>query len=213
MAGIRVALADDHPIYRQGLYAALETIPGVEAVGEASSCRELASLVTKTFPDVVLLDVRMGEDNGLAAVEKIRETSPRTRVIAITAYDDEEILTAAVQAGVDGFLVKDAGLDDLAAAIRAVASGKGFISPSATKQFLQLAAKLINQARGPQAATSIECLTPREKEVLALAREGLTNRQIADRLLISENTVHNHLINIYRKLGLTRRRQLLASNQ
>ncbi len=213
MDAYRVALADDHPIYRKGLKAALETFQDIAVCGEAQSCPETITVVGREKPHILLLDVRLHEENSLTRVMRIKEISPRTKVIALTAYGDQHIIMTAIRFGVDGFLLKDTGIAELVQCIRAVGGGKSFLDPTVTQVVFAALKKFLDRDSSTPNAMDEDILSPREREVYILVRAGLSNKKIADHLSISSNTVHNHLVNIYRKLGVSKRRQVLEMTE
>lgn len=198
MSGIRLLVVDDHSIVREGLRAFIRTLPELELVGEASNGREAVTLATTLLPDLVLMDLVMPVTDGVAATAEIKRVAPDVRVIALTTFAEADLVLRAVQAGADGYLLKDVDVRDLAQAIRAVCNGQPYLHPEATRHLLR------STARPEQAP---EQLTRREQEVLALVARGLTNRQIADGLMISEKTVSVHVSNLLAKLGLESRTQ------
>ena len=192
-AGLRVLLADDHPVVREGLRAMLEPTPGITVVGQAASGEEAVVLVARLAPDIVLLDLRMGGMDGVAATERILRDSPGTRVVILTTYDDDADILRAVEAGASGYLLKGSSPAELVDAVRAAAGGATVVTPS-------LAGKLFRAK-----ATETPPLSDREIEVLRLVGRGLTNAEISRRLFISEATVKTHLLRTYRKLGVSDR--------
>lgn len=209
MAVIRVVLTDDHPIYRKGLKAALETFPDIKVIGEGHCCQDAITLVGREKPEILLLDVRLHEENSLTRVKRIKEISPGTKVIALTAYGDEHIILTAIRFGVNAFLLKDRGIEELVECIRAVSEGKSFLDPTVTEIVFSSMRKFMDHDVSTPTFVDEEILSPREREVFILVRAGLPNKKIAEHLYISSNTVHNHLVNIYRKLGVSKRRQVL----
>jgi DNA-binding NarL/FixJ family response regulator len=183
---------------------------GLEAdfavVGEAASGREAVAQATRLRPDVVLMDVLMDEVSGIDACREIKSAFPETRVLMLTSHDAAQAVEASVLAGASGYLLKNGGRDDLLKGIRAVARGESLLSPSITAQVLDRFADLSRKEREREN----DVLSEREKEVLVLVARGLTNRQIAAELVISENTVRNHLSHILDKLDLSRRSQVAA---
>ncbi len=199
---IRVAIADDHAVVRQGLRTFLELQEGMDVVGEAADGEEAVALVERTAPDVVLLDLVMPRVDGLEAIRRIRERAPATRILVLTSFADDRTVLPAVRAGAAGYLLKDVQPPELAGAIRTVHAGEALLAPSvATMLVEQLAAEDGDDAeRGGH-------LTPREREVLALVARGRANKAIALDLGVSERTVKTHVSNILGKLNLTDRTQ------
>lgn len=196
---VRVAVVDDQELFRRGLTMLLGIEPGIEVVGEAGDGVEGVALAVSTVPDVVLLDVRMPKQSGIEACVAIKEAVPMTKIIMLTVSDDEADLYEAVKSGASGYLLKDSSIEEVAQGIRVVADGQSLISPS-------MAAKLIDEFKtmstpDRNAATALK-LTDRELEVLRLVARGLSNRDVASELAISENTVKNHVRNILEKLQL-----------
>lgn len=194
MPRIRVLLADDHPVVREGLNGMLSADPGTEVVGEAGSGAEAVALARACRPDVVLMDLRMPGGDGVEAIRRITAELPATRVMVLTTYDTDADILRAVEAGASGYLLKDTPRAVLADAIRATARGETVLAP-------QVARRLVSRARQPQR----ESLTPRETAVLALAARGLTNAEIGRELFISEATVKTHLLRTFTKLGVSGR--------
>jgi len=197
---IRVLLVDDHAVVRRGLRGFLELLDDIEIVGEAGDGREALDAARTLLPDVVLMDLLMPELDGVAATAAIRNELPAVEVVALTSFVEEERVTAALEAGASGFLLKDADADDVAAAIRAAHRGEVHLAPA-------IGALLARQVRDRATATPAEPLTEREREVLGLVGRGLSNRAIADRLAITERTARTHVSNILGKLGLSSRTQ------
>ena len=196
---IRVAVVDDHELFRRGLTMLLEVEDGIEVVGEAGDGVAAAELAASAVPDVILMDVRMPKRSGIEACVAIKEVAPSAKIIMLTVSDEEADLYDAVKNGASGYLLKDSSIDDVGQAIRVVADGQSLISPS-------MAAKLLDEfkqmSRSDRQPVSGPRLTDRELEVLNLVAQGLNNRDIAKRLFISENTVKNHVRNILEKLQL-----------
>jgi two-component system, NarL family, response regulator LiaR len=205
---IRVAIADDHAVVRQGLRTFLELQDDMEVVGEAVDGADAVALVERTSPDVVLLDLVMPHVDGIEATRRIRERSPEARILVLTSFADDHTVLPAIRAGAAGYLLKDVQPPELAAAIRTVHAGDALLAPAvATMLVEQLAAE--DGHGGPPAAPREERarLTPRELEVLAELGRGRANKAIAFELGVSERTVKTHVSNILGKLGFTDRTQ------
>lgn len=190
---LTVVVVDDHPVVRAGLRGLLEANGGFDVLGEAATTADAVDLVRRTSPDVVLMDLQLGEDDGVDATRRIIDLGIRTKLLILTTYDTEADILRAIEAGASGYLLKDAEPEVLAAAIRQAAAGETVLAPV-------VAARLVERMRRP----TME-LTHRELEVLGLAADGLANRQIAQRLFLSEATVKTHLVHIYGKLGVDNR--------
>lgn len=191
----RVVIADDHTIVRQGLRSLLSAAGGFSVVGEAADGREALAVVERLQPEVLLLDLSMPGLNGVEALRRVKEVSPRTRVLVLSMHAGQDYVRPAVRAGAAGYLVKGAGLDRLLEALQAVASGGTFYGPEAQ-------AVLAATAPGRAVEDSLELLTGREREVLQLVAEGKSNRDIGELLGISPKTADAHRTNIMRKLDL-----------
>jgi len=198
MTPLRIVIVDDHPIARQGLVAVMEILPDMELVGEARNGREAIEVVQTQQPDLVLMDLVMPELDGVAAIEAIKRQHPEIPIIALTTFAEADLVHGAVQAGAEGYLLKDVDVQELARAIRTVHGGQPYLHPAATRHLLRVATR---------PAQTPERLTEREREVLTLVARGLTNRQIARELGIAEKTVSVHVSNVLGKLDLTSRTQ------
>ncbi|MFO8076363.1 MAG: response regulator [Actinomycetota bacterium] len=189
---VRVLIVDDHPVVRDGLRGMLAAQADLEVLGEAANGHQALAAVAREAPDVVLMDLRMPELDGVEATRRLRDEHPEVGVLVLTTYDDDADILRAVEAGATGYLLKDAPREDLFAAVRAAARGETTLAPS-------VAAKLM---RGLGREPEGEALTAREREVLALVAKGSTNRAIARQLHLSEATVKTHLVHAYAKLGV-----------
>jgi DNA-binding NarL/FixJ family response regulator len=206
---IRVVIVDDHALFRRGLDRVLADEPDIEVVGEAGDGVEAVARVRELTPDVVIMDVRMPRATGIDAARTLRALVPETKVIMLTVSDLEEDLYEAVKAGVNGYLLKEVAIGEVADAVRAVAAGHSLVSPSmASKLFTEFNA-LAERAEDRQRALSPR-LTERELEVLKLVAKGLSNREIGGELYIAENTVKNHVRNVLEKLQLHSRMEAVV---
>ena len=202
----RLVLADDQRRTRRALRALLATHPGFEVVGEAADGRGVAELVERRGADVVLLDVRMPAVDGIEATRRIvREHD--ARVLIITTYDFDEVVFEALRAGASGFLLKSAEPEELAAAIRTVMAGEGVVAPAVARRVI---ARFAEVAPPTAATPAVDALTPREHDVLLLVARGLSNAEIAERLVIETATVKRHVGSLLTKLDLTSRAQLIV---
>ncbi|MFH1485122.1 MAG: response regulator transcription factor [Chloroflexota bacterium] len=205
---IKVLLADDHQIVRQGLRMILEMEDGIEVIGEASNGEEAVQMVADNLPDVVLMDIRMSGLNGVQATEKIAQNTPSAKVIILTNYDDEELVFETTKAGAVGYLLKDVPPGRLTGAIKAAAEGYYLISPGVGRRMMETLTRTSETQVADASLTT--SLTPREKEVLDLIVRGCGNREIAEKLFIAEKTVKTHISNILSKLHATNRAQAIA---
>jgi DNA-binding NarL/FixJ family response regulator len=191
---ISLLIADDHPIVRAGLQAVLGSQPGFEVVGEAGNGTEAVALASRLRPDVVVMDLRMPEMDGVQATARIKAQHPEIHVLVVTAYDSDADILPAIETGATGYLLKDTPCKELFQAIRDVAQGKPVLTSS-------VAVRLMERMRDP----AEEALSSREIEVLRLVAKGASNREIADQLYVTEATVKTHLIHIFGKLGVSDR--------
>lgn len=198
MSPIRVLIADDHPVVRDGLIAMLGTQPDFVVVAEASDGREMVMQAMQHAPDVVLLDLEMPGLDGVEALWQLRARLPNARVLVFTAFDTDERIIGAIQAGAQGYLLKGAPREELFGAIRAVARGESLLQPA-------VQSRLLRHLREERDRAPVESLTPREVQVLRLMAEGKTNKEIAAQLAITERTVKFHVGAILGKLGVGNR--------
>ncbi len=203
---IRVLLADDQELVRSGFRLILELADGIEVVGEAVDGREAVHLAKELEPDVVLMDVRMPDVDGIEATRQLRATGLETRVLVLTTFDLDEYVYAAVRAGASGFLLKDAPREQLVTAVRTVARGEALLAPAITKRLIE---RFVARP-APESAPGLAELSARESEVLRLLARGLSNAEIAAELFVGEATVKTHVARVLAKLGLRDRVQAVV---
>jgi DNA-binding NarL/FixJ family response regulator len=205
---IRVVLADDQRVVREGLELVLRMLPDIEVVGAAANGMDAVALVDRERPDVVLMDLRMPEMDGVEATSRIRAEHPEVGVVVLTTYADDESVFAALRAGARGYLTKDAGAEEISRALVRVASGQAMLDPMVQARVLDRldAAPEPPVVRGGEVGT----LTAREVEVLTLIAHGMSNAEIADHLVVGESTVKTHVNRIFAKTGLRDRAQVVA---
>jgi DNA-binding NarL/FixJ family response regulator len=204
---VRVLIVDDHAVFRHGLQLALEQVDDLDVVGSCEAGAAAVQEASALRPDVVLMDVRMPGMTGIEAARQIGELHPTVRVVMLTASQNEGDLFASIRAGACGYLLKEASTEEVADAIRAVAHGQGFVSPAMTAKLL---AEFNTLALRAERGEGERRLTRRESEILGLVAQGLSNKQIAAQLVISQNTVKNHVRNILEKLRLRSRAEAAA---
>jgi DNA-binding NarL/FixJ family response regulator len=215
-----VLLVDDQMLIRQGIRVLLEIEKDIQVVGEATNGREAVGQVEALHPDVVLMDVRMPEMDGVAATRELSARFPDVGVIILTTFEDDETVFEGLKAGARGYLLKDIGSEEMAQAVRKVASGEALIQPRLTRkvlaEFSRMASAGDNRTPAKTGAPSESLaapLTDREREVLQALARGLSNREIADELVITEGTVKNHVSNLIEKLGVRDRTQAVLKGQ
>ena len=206
MSVIRVILADDQALFREGLRTLLSTRPELEVVGEAANGHEAVALVERLHPDVVLMDLQMPVMDGIGATAHIRQHWPSIPVLVLTTFDDDANLFGALRAGAAGYLLKDVSSETLLAAITAAARGEAFLQSTVTGRVVAAFARLM-ESGGPRAEALVLPLSPREREILSLLGTGASNKEIADRLCLAEGTVKNHVTNVLTKLDVRDRTQ------
>jgi DNA-binding NarL/FixJ family response regulator len=210
----RLAIVDDHELARESLQNMLADEPDIEIVGEAANGRQALLLCSRLRPDLILMDVRMPEMDGLAATEEIKERYPETSVMMLTMHENPDYLLEALKAGAAGYVLKDAPQDDIIEAVRRVRNGESPLDPELAARLLRRLAsegEMRRGTRGPHGPDdAVEPLTPRELEVLGLMKLGRTNRQIAADLVISLGTAKNHVEHIISKLGVSDRTQAVV---
>jgi DNA-binding NarL/FixJ family response regulator len=207
VTALRVLIADDDDLMRAGLRAILSTDETVDVVAEAANGREAVAAARQLAPDVVLMDVRMPELDGISATRELADSGASLRVLVLTTFEDDDYVFGALEAGASGFVLKRTPPEQLIAAIHTVAAGEATLSPAVTRKVI--AAMSARPRHEPRALRRLQELTPRERDVLELAARGLTNAEIADRLVIAESTVKSHLKRIVAKLNLRDRVQLV----
>jgi two-component system response regulator DevR len=197
---IRVFLVDDHEVVRRGIADMINAEPDLEVVGEASTARQAVARVAATVPDVAVLDVRLPDGSGIDVCRTIRSANPEVQCLMLTAYDDDEASYSAVLAGAAGYVLKDIRGQHLVESIRRVARGESLVQKAVTR-------KVVTELTGNATDSPTSNLTTRERQVLELIAEGLTNRQIGDQLDLAEKTVKNYVSGLLAKLGMARRTQ------
>jgi two-component system response regulator DevR len=204
MEPIRIFLLDDHEVVRRGVANLLELEGDLTVVGEAGSIAEAMARVPATRPDVAVFDVRLPDGSGVEACRELRDRTPGTVYLMLTSYADDEALFEAIMAGASGYVLKDIRGNDLVDAIRTVASGKSLLDPALTQRVLE------RIRAGRDGDGRLTALSDQERRILELIGEGLTNRQIGDRLHLAEKTVKNYVSSLFAKLGMERRTQAAA---
>ena len=205
---IRIVIADDHPLFREGVFHSLASEPDLAVVGQADSGEEALRLATDLVPDIVLLDIGMPGWGGLATVERLSQACPATKVVMLTVFDDEDRLLAAFKAGARGYVLKGLPARELAHIVRRVAAGEVYASPT-------LAAGMLRELTAKRPQNPLSELSEREREVLSLVAEGMTNREIGERVHLAEKTIKHHMTNILGKLHVRSRVEaaLLATRE
>lgn len=211
MTTIRILIADDHPVFRFGLRALLNAMPDTEVVGEGTTGEEIIALAGSIQPNVILMDINMPGMNGIEATRRIREMNPDIRILIVTMLEDDSVF-AAMRAGARGYVVKGAEPAEVLRAIRAVADGEAIFSPGIAERLMHyftIPPAVVGDLTLSAAAPIFPDLTEREREVLALIAQGLTNSAIAERLVLSPKTVRNYITGIFSKLQVADRAQAI----
>jgi len=203
---IKVLLADDHVIVRESTRELIQRESGMMVVGEASDGVEAVEMSMKVHPDVVVMDIAMPRLNGIEATKQIKQLLPTTAILILTAYESEQYILAILEAGAAGFLLKNVKGTQLLEAIRAVYAGESVLQPSTTRRVID---QLINKATKTEEVSAVNPLTEREIEVLKMAARGVSNKDIADQLYLSNRTIQTHLSNIFKKLSVGSRTEAI----
>jgi two-component system response regulator DevR len=206
MAKQRILLVDDHEVVRLGLKSLLDRHALFEVVGEAASAREALEQVALLEPDVVVMDIRLPGTSGIEACEEIVARYPKTKVIMLTSYAEDEMLFSAIRSGASGYILKQIGSDDLIKALEAVSRGEALLDPAVTQRVFQEVRRAVKE----EEASAFAHLSQQEKHVLLLVSEGKTNREIAKALFLGEGTVRNYVSSILSKLGVNNRAEAAA---
>jgi DNA-binding NarL/FixJ family response regulator len=206
---VRVLVADDHPVYRDGLAALLRTVPGIEVVGTAADGEEAVGAAERLQPDVVVMDVQMPRLDGVAATRRVTGTSPSTGVVVLTMSEDDDTVFAALKAGARGYLLKGADADEIVRAVRTVAAGGAVFGPSLAGRITEFFSGAARTAT-PAQAEAFPQLTAREREVLDLVAAGRPNAAIAEALFLSPKTVRNTVSNVFTKLHVADRAEAIV---
>jgi two-component system response regulator NreC len=199
MKKVRLLIADDHKIFRQGIIKLLEEEPDLQVVGEAADGREVVKKATDLKPDVILMDIAMANLNGLEATKQIKKVLPESKIIMLTMHKNEEYVLQSFQAGASGYILKEGAVEELVSAIRSIHADKSFLSPTVSKTLVDA---YLRKMETGKTETPFDLLTDREREVLQLIAEGFTNREVAKQLYISVKTVEAHRAHIMQKLNI-----------
>ncbi len=199
MKKVRLLIADDHKIFRQGIKKLLEEEPDLQVVGEAADGREVVKKATELKPDVILMDIAMANLNGLEATKQIKKVLPESKIIMLTMHKNEEYVLQSFQAGASGYILKEGAVEELVSAIRSINQDKSFLSPTVSKTLVDA---YLRKMETGKTETPFDLLTDREREVLQLIAEGFTNREVAKQLFISVKTVEAHRAHIMQKLNI-----------
>ncbi|MGW1842244.1 response regulator [Streptomyces sp. NPDC001966] len=204
---IRVFLLDDHEVVRRGVQDLLDAEPDIEVVGDAGTADHALARGPALRPDVAILDVRLPDGDGITVCRELRSRMPELACLMLTSFDDDEALLDAIMAGAAGYVLKEIKGSDLVAAVRTLASGRSTLDPATTTRLMNSLREEESGSGADKETDALSALSPREKDVLALIGEGLTNNQIGKRLYLSEKTVKNHISRLLAKLGVERRIQ------
>ena len=210
METLRILVAEDHPLFRKGMISLLSSVPEFEVVGEAATGEEAVARAADLQPDVVLMDLQMPEVNGIEATRKILQESPSIRILVVTLFEDDDSVFMALRAGARGYVLKDADEEEMVLAIRAVGRGEAIFSPAVARRVIDFFTGARSEVERAVPARAFPELTGREREVLDLIAQGLSNPEIAGRLYLSPKTVRNHISNIFAKLQVADRAQAIV---
>ena len=210
MAQLRVLIADDHPLFRSGLRALLGALPDTAVAGEATTGEEAVALAAELQPDLVVMDLQMPGISGIEATRRILDASPHIAVLVVTMFEDDYSVFAAMRAGARGYVLKDTDEEDMLHAIRAVGKGEAIFSPAVARRVIDFFTGTRSTVERAVPTRAFPELTDREREVLDLIAQGLSNAELADRLSLSPKTVRNHISNIFAKLQVTDRAQAIV---
>jgi DNA-binding NarL/FixJ family response regulator len=210
MDPLRVLIADDHPLFRSGLRALLGAVPDIAVAGEATTGEEAVALAAELQPDVIVMDLQMPGVSGIDATRRILDTSPHIGVLVVTMFEDDYSVFAAMRAGAKGYVLKDTDEEDILHAIRALGKGEAIFSPAVAQRVIDFFTGTRSEIGQAVPARAFPELTDREREVLDLIAQGLSNPEIASRLYLSPKTVRNHISNIYAKLQVADRAQAIV---
>jgi two-component system response regulator NreC len=199
MKKVRLLIADDHKIFRQGIKKLLEEEQDLQVVGEAADGREVVKKATELKPDIILMDIAMANLNGLEATKQIKKVLPESKIIMLTMHKNEEYVLQSFQAGASGYILKEGAVEELVSAIRSIYADKSFLSPTVSKTLVDA---YLRKMETGKTETPFDLLTDREREVLQLIAEGFTNREVAKQLFISVKTVEAHRAHIMQKLNI-----------
>jgi len=207
MKPIRVLIADDHALFREGVHAILKSVPDIEIVGEVGTGQEALTVASDRKPDVILMDIQMPDLNGVEATQRILKTQPDVGIIIVTMLEDDDSLFSAMRAGARGYVLKGADKAEMLRSIRAVADGEALFGSAIAARLLKFFHENPQKSKNESPPTAFTELTDREREILACIARGDTNTEIAEQLTISLKTVRNHVSNIFNKLQVTNRAQ------
>jgi DNA-binding NarL/FixJ family response regulator len=205
MEQLRILIVDDHPLFRKGMRGLLESLPEMKVVGEAATGEEAITLAANLAPDVIVMDLQMPGGSGISATRAILNASPHIRILMVTLYEDSESVFAAIKAGARGYILKDAGADEIARAIQAVGRGEAIFSPAIANRLIDFFAT----PYPPTPKDAFPTLTDREREILRLIAQGQTNAEMAQELSLSIKTIQNYVSNVFSKLQVADRAQAI----